>query len=66
MTSGRPSRRSIEPDTSTRNTRFAGASSATARSEALMPMRNRRVCGFQGEAASSVVTPKGEPSVGKA
>lgn len=65
-TSGRPSRRSMEPETSTRNTRLAGANSATVRSEALMPMRSRRVWGFQGDGAISVVTPNGEPSPGRA
>ncbi|MNP45396.1 hypothetical protein D3C76_1393180 [compost metagenome] len=56
----------MEPETSTRKTRLAGARSATARSLALMPMRSKRVWGFHGDGATSVVTPKGEPSVGRA
>ncbi|MCY1347114.1 hypothetical protein D9M69_332150 [compost metagenome] len=56
---GSPSRLSMEPETSTRNTRLAGGNWSTLRSEALIATRSRRVCGFQGVCASSMPIPKG-------
>ena len=49
----------MEPETSTRNTRFAGGSRSGGGAQVFTPMRSRWVFGFQGEGATSVVTAKG-------
>ena len=64
--SGSLSALSIEPDTSTRNTRLAGGRLCFATSCPLMATRSSTRCAFHGAGASAVCTANGRPSRGNA